>query len=287
MSAENYTLDVLIEGYDEKKALSIDSMVHWQKIFESRQNQTILQAIVTGMENKVYQVNPVKEKLCALVEVGDISGMIPLDFLGIEEDDPKHVAKARSLIGEKVVFVVIAVDRNNNFFVGSRLEARRQMADRCLRRINEGETILAVVRQVFNSNMIVDIGGIECSIPASEVSHGWVDNMHDLFKNGDHINVKVLSIDKENKNVRVSVKALQPNPWDSINNYFKERGEYIGTISGTAEFGVYVTLREGITGLAPLLRHEIVNRGDKVLVRVLKVNQAKQHMNLKITKIIS
>lgn len=287
MATENYTLDVLVEGYDEEKALAIDSTIHWQKIFESRQNQTILQALVTGMENKVFQVNPVKEKLCALVEVGDIRGMIPIDFLGIEADDPKQIDKARRLIGEKVVFVVIAVDRNNDFFVGSRSEAIRLMADHCLRRIHENDSILAVVRQVFNSNMIVDIGGIQCSIPASEVSHGWVDSMQDLYKPGDHIRVKVLAIDKENKTVKVSIKALQPNPWSRINDYYKEQGEYVGTISGTAEFGVYVTLRDGISGLARLLRHEIVKKGDKVLVRVMKIDKNQQHMNLKITKIIS
>lgn len=286
MSTDKYTLEVLIEGYDEKKALSIDNTVHWQTIFESRQNNTILQAYVTGMESKVYQLNPKKEKLCALVEVGDVRGMIPIDFLGFEEDDPKQAEKARRLIGDQVVFVVIAVDRKENFFVGSRSEALRQMADRCLRKIQKGETTLAVVRQVFNSNMIVDIGGIQCSIPASEVSHGWVDNMHALYKKGDHINVKVMEIDKETRKVTVSVKALQPNPWDRINDYFKVKGEYVGVISGTAEFGAYVTLRDGISGLAPLLRHDIAKRGDKVLVRVLKINPEQQHMNLKITKIM-
>ena len=287
MTTDNYTLDVLVEGYDEKKALAIGTTVHWQNVYESRQNQTILQALVTGMENKVFQVNPVREKMCALVEIGDIRGMIPVDFLGIDTDAPKFNEKTRRLIGEKVAFVVVAVDRENNFFVGSRKEAIRQMAEHCLKRINEEETILAVVREVYNSNMIVDIGGIQCSIPAAEVSHSWVDNMHDLFKPDDHINVKVISIDKVNKSVKVSIKALQSNPWNRITDYVKEYGEYVATVSGTAEFGAYVTLRDGITGLAPLLRHELVKRGDKVRVRVLKINKQKQHLNLKITKIFT
>lgn len=287
MAEENYTLDVLIEGYNEKKAQAVDSTVHWQKVYESRQNQTILQALVTGMENKVYQVNPVKEKLCVLVEVGDIRGMIPIDFLGFEENDPKQVDKARRLLGEHVAFVVIAVDRDNNFFVGSRSEALKQMADQCLKRIHVGDDTLAVVRQVFNNNMIVDIGGIQPSIPASEISHGWVDSVHDHYKVGDHIKVRVQEIDKKNRTVKVSVKALQPNVWDRITEYYKEKGEYIGTVSGTAEFGAYITLREGVSGLAPLLRHEIVKKGDKVRVRVNEIKKEKHQMNLKITKILS
>ena len=286
MTVENYVLDVLVEGYDERKAQAVDSAVHWQKVFESRQNQTILQSMVTGMESKVFQVNPKKEKLCALVEVGDIRGMIPIDYLGFDLEDPKLVEKARRLIGEKVAFVVIAVDRDHNFFVGSRSEALKQMADHCLKRINEGDSILAVVRQVFNNNMIVDIGGIQCSIPASEASYGWVDSMHDHYGVGDHIKVKVQSIDKETKSVKVSVKALQPNPWARIEDYFKERGEYVGTVSGTEEYGAYVTLRDGISGFAPLLRHEIVKKGSKVRVRVTKIQKENQHMNLKITKIL-
>lgn len=284
MVVQNYTLDVLIEGYDEREAKKIltgdSSDKDWRAIYESRQNHTILQAEITGMENKVYQLNPKKEMLCALVEIGNVRGMIPLEYLAVENEK-----QARRLNGEKVAFVVIGLDRDNGFFVASRSEAKKQMADQTLKRISIGDDILAVVRQVYNNNIIVDIGGIECSIPASEASHGWIDSMHDYYKIGEHIKAKVQEIDKKNREVKLSIKALLSNPWDQIHELYKEAGEYVGHVSGTVEFGTYVTLREGVSGLAQHLRHELVKKGDKVLVRVLKIRQDEQKMNLKIIKV--
>lgn len=281
----DYTLNVLIEGYDEQKAQKvIDQHTEidrdWRDVYESRQNSTILQAELMGLEEKVYQVSPEKKMLCGIVEIGQVRGLLPLDFMGVDNREG-----AKRIIGEKIAFVVIGLDKASNFFVGSRKEAIRQMAERALRRIDQGDKILAVVRQVYNSNVIVDIGGIQSSIPASEASYGWVDSMHDLFKVGDHIEVKVTSIEKQKQEVQLSVKALQSNPWDRANDYFKEHGEYVAKVSGIAEFGTYVTLRDGISGLGPHLRHEVVKKGDKVLVRVLKIKQKQQQMNIKILKV--
>lgn len=287
MANQNYTLNVLIEGYDEKRAEQLNTLDQhdkdWRAVYESRQNHTILQAEITGIENKVYQLNPKKEMLCALVEIGDVRGMIPLEYLGVED-----AKQARRMNGDKVAFVVIGLDRENGFFVASRKEALKQMAEQTLKKIKVGGDVLGVVRQVFNNNMYVDIGGIQCSIPSSEASHAWIDSMHDHFKIGDHIKARILEIDTSNNEepvVRLSIKELLPNPWEKIHEYYKEKGEYVGHVSGTVEFGTYITLRDGVSGLAQHLRHEVVRKGDKVLVRVLKIRQAEQKLNLKIIKV--
>lgn len=283
--SNNHTLNVLIEGYDETKAKhlleeSTEFSKDWRNVFESRQNFTILQAELMGLENKIYQVSPQKEMLCGIVEIGAVRGLIPLDFFGVDSRD-----EAKRFIGEKIVFIVIGLDRDNGFFVGSRKEALRQMADKAFKRIDVGDSILAVVRHVYNSYLVVDIGGIQSQISASEASYGWVDSMHDQFKVDDHIKVKVLEMDKEKQSVKVSIKALQDNPWNRIHDYFKEKGEYVGRVSGVSEFGTYITMRDGVAGLAPHLRHEVVQKGDKVLVRVIKINQKQSHINLKVLKV--
>lgn len=280
-----YTLDVLIEGYDKDKAqVALEQTGEmnkdWRDVFESRQNQTILQAEIQGVEDKIYSVSPKKEMLCAIVEIGTVRGLIPLEFLGVEKRE-----EARRLIGEKVAFMVVAVDRENDFFVGSRKQALDQMASRTLKRIEKGDDVLGVVREVYNSNMMMDIGGIRTMVPASQASHGWVDSMHDLYKVGDHVKVRIIDVDKKKKEVSVSIKATQPNPWERVQDHFQENGEYVGRVSGVSEFGTYVTLRDGISGLASHLRHEVVKKGDKVLVRIVKVRQKEQKMNIKVIKV--
>jgi small subunit ribosomal protein S1 len=281
----NYTLDVLIEGYDESKAqelLSDQNEVNqdWIDVYESRQNTTILQAEVQGIEEKTYSMATKKKMLCAMIDIGTVRGMIPLDFLEVEDRK-----QARKLIGEKVAFVVIAVDRENGFFVGSRKQALQQMADKTLKKIDKGDIIPSVVREVYNANMVLDIGGIQCRVPTSDVTYGWIDNLHDYYKVGDHVKVKVMDLDKKKRSVKVSIKETKPNEWERVHDYYKEFGEYVAKVSGVSEFGTFVTLREGISGLAQHLRHEVVKKGDKVLIRVLKIKQKEQKMNVKILKV--
>ena len=85
----DYTLDVLVEGHDKDKALVALEQTgelnkDWRDVFESRQNQTILQTEIQGVEDKVYSMNLKKEMLCAIIEIGTVRGLIPLEFLGVE-----------------------------------------------------------------------------------------------------------------------------------------------------------------------------------------------------------
>ncbi|MGN4128008.1 S1 RNA-binding domain-containing protein [Lysinibacillus sphaericus] len=281
---ENYKLDsnVMIEGYDATQAQKMNNTdlleESWRVVFESRQNKTLLQAEVKGLQNTAYSIEPLKEELCAVIEVGMLKGLIPLRFL---ETDEK---RAYGLLGQKVAFVVIALDQTEGFFVGSREEALRIMASAALRRLNEGDITTGVIRQVFPTNMLVDVGGITASIPASEVSYAWVDSLRDHYVVGQHVKVKITSINKEDKSIKVSIKALLPDPFTIVTKDYKEGGVYVGFVSGIKEFGIYVTLRDGVSGLAPFPPKFVVEKGDKVSVRFGKVDMEKRHINLRIER---
>lgn len=283
----NHVLNVLLEGFDAEKAkqvnLNQDQVSQdWVDIYSSRQNGTILQAFVRGVEEKTYSHAGNKKMHCAVIDIGEVKGLIPLEFLGVENRND-----ARQLIGEKVVFMVIAIDKENGFFVGSRVAALEEMKNITLKKISEGDDILAVVRKVFNTSLFVDIGGIEIRIPNKEVSYGWIDSLHDHYKVGDHIRVRVTSVDRKNKDVTVSIKATKPNPWENVSDHFTEQAEYVGKVSGIAEFGPYIELKEGISGLAQHLRHEVLKKGDKVLVRILKIRPKEHKINVKVIKVLS
>jgi small subunit ribosomal protein S1 len=282
-----HVLSTLIEGFDPEKAKRVsfenDGVSQdWVDIYSSRQNNTILQATVRGVEEKMYSHAGNKKMPCAVLEIGDVRGLIPIEFLGTQNRD-----EARQLIGEKIVFIVVAIDKENGFFVGSRKTAIDEMKNLTLKKIEVGDDVMAVIRRVYNSTLHVDIGGIECRIPTSEVSYGWIDSLHDFYKAGDHTKVRITKIDKKKKEVEVSMKATKVNPWDSISNHFTEQAEYVAKVSGVSEFGTFVELKEGISGLAQHLRHEVLKKGDKVLIRVMKIRPKDQKINVKVVKVFS
>ena len=103
-------------------------------------------------------------------------------------------------------------DREADVFTGSRLAALEHMATITLKKIEVDDETIAVVRSVSPSLVRADIGGIEVKIPLEEIRYGWIDDLTEEVKQGDHLKVKVLEIDKEEKKVTVSAKATQKNP---------------------------------------------------------------------------
>lgn len=278
MTLEELNLEsMLIEGFDAKKMPKeeVDNK-DWRKIVAAKQNDTILQAEMGGLEK-------IGEKDCAVVNIGRVRGYIPMEYTGVE-----NLRQLRALTGKKIVFKVLEYieEPDKKIFMASRTAAIDEMAEITLRKIEEGDEIIAVVRTVSPSLVRADIGGIEVRLPVTEISYGWIDDLEEHVSVGDHLRVKVLGIDKEKKEVRVSAKALLPNPWETVKERYKRNGEYVGTVSGVRDYGIFVNLEEGVDSLASHLKFQNVQKGDKVLVRVNQIDEENQQIRCRVVRVI-
>lgn len=264
----------LIEGFDPQKVQENDYDPDWKEIYGAYQNQTVLQGLVNGIETKLDQP-------CAMVMIGNIRGYIPLEASGMRSGRKLH-----ALTGKTVAFQVLNYDREGNTFVASRNAALRQMADITLRKIKEGQIIYAVARTVTPRVVYADIGGIEVSISKDDMSYGWIDELTDWVKAGDHFEVKVVSVDAVNHNVTVSAKGAKNNPWPDCAGRYIKGNEYVGTVTGVRDFGVFVNLEAGVDSLSSHLKFENVRKGDKVLVRILDVHAKKEQIRSRITRVL-
>lgn len=312
-------LEVLIEGFDPNKLEEEEDQYDktWKKIVGAYQNQTIIQGNFIGIEdlrqpkqakkenedgkesneksseetkNASNEKEATKEQdddkkynivTCAVVQVDHVRGYIPIHEFGVD-----NKRQLRAFTGRSVVFKILKYDRENEIFIGSRVKAREQMAKHLLSKIKEGDEVIAVVNNVTPSLVRADIGGIDVKIPIDEIRYGWIDDLTEEVKVGDHLKVKILEIDKENQKVKVSRKALLPNPFPDCLNRYKKGSEYIGTVSGVREYGVFVNLEPGVDSLARHLKYENVKKGDKVLVRILDIEPEKEHISVRITRIV-
>lgn len=264
----------LIEGFDPQKVQENDYDPDWKEIYGAYQNQTVLQGLVTGIETK-------GERLCAAVSVGHVRGYVPLEASGMTTGRQLH-----TLTGKTVAFQVLSYDKEGNTFVASRTAALEQIAEITLRKIKEGQIIYAVARTVTPRVVYADIGGIEVSIPKEDMSYGWVDDLTDHLNFGDHIEVKVISVDAPNRDVKVSAKGAQDNPWPDCAGRYIKGNEYVGMVTGVRDFGVFVNLETGVDSLSQHLKFEQVRKGDRVLVRILDVNAKKEQIRTRITRVL-
>ena len=76
------------------------------------------------------------------------------------------------------------------------------------------------------------------------------------------------------------------NPFLECVERYKKNGEYVGTVSGVAEYGIFVNLEEGVDTLARHLKFQNVQKGDQVLVRILSVDVKKERISGRIIRVL-
>jgi len=76
-----------------------------------------------------------------------------------------------------------------------------------------------------------------------------VRHPEDFIVPGQEVRVKIISVDRDHHRVGLSLKRLQPNPWDTVDSYLSPGDVVTGTIAGVERFGIFVELLEGIEGL--------------------------------------
>lgn len=278
---------LITEGYDGQIVTQKDI---WPEIYSAFQNKTILQVEAKGVRN--YPVQG-KEIPCVQVHYDNVTGIIPANESGLNgfPQDPAEIEMLpdldkrkilRSLenriVGLPVWILILAVDKENKFFLASRKRALEIMATHTWEHLKEGEIIAGTVREVYPKNAIVDIGGIETRVGASEIAWGWVEDARNILERGKTYQVKVLRIDKDNKQVEVSFKQAVPSPWPDCAMRYVKGGIYSGIVSGISDKGVFVNLEPGVDIFVHHPKFTRVKKGDKVRVLVHRVDVEKQRI---------
>jgi small subunit ribosomal protein S1 len=155
-----------------------------------------------------------------------------------------------------------------------------------------GTLIEGVVRNLTNYGAFVEIEeGIDGLLHVSDMS--WtkkVAHPNEVIQKGDKIRAIVLSVDQDKKRVALGVKQLKADPWrDEIPMRYGIGTIVDGTITKITNFGVFVELETELEGLLHVSEltdkkdvapEEIVKVGDKVKVKVLRVDAEERKIGL-------
>ena len=156
-----------------------------------------------------------------------------------------------------------------------------------------GSKVTGEVRNITNFGIFVGLEeGIDGLVHISDIS--WTEQVKhpsEKFEKGDEVKAIVLKIDKENEKFSLGIKQLEPNPWDDIQRKYPVGSEVTGPITNVTEFGVFVSLEEGIDGLvySSELAAERIEKpeehftaGQEVTSLVVKVDPVEQKISLSI-----
>ena len=112
-----------------------------------------------------------------------------------------------------------------------------------------------------------------------------VMNPQEVLKRGQKIEVVVLSVDAQNKKISLGLKQLTENPWPKLAESYPLGTECDGEVTSKNNFGVFVRLGNELEGLLysseiPKEQFEKVNTGDKIKVKVIKVDVDQMRIGL-------
>jgi small subunit ribosomal protein S1 len=139
-----------------------------------------------------------------------------------------------------------------------------------------GTKLKGTIRNIADFGIFVDVGGdIDGLVHISDLS--WVQNFAhptELYKKGDEVEVIVLHIDPENERFSLGIKQLKDDPWDTINESYREGEKSTGKVVGFSGNGAIVSVADGIEGLIPEKQYpEGLKVGDEIEVAVKQADQ--------------
>lgn len=158
--------------------------------------------------------------------------------------------------------------------------------------ITEGSDIEGKVVNIEDYGAFLEIQpGVEGLVHVSEVS--WSNqpiNAREYFTVGETKKAKVVTIDREDRKMSLSIKQLQNDPWDTIRESFPIESTHTGKVKNLTPYGVFVELSEGIGGMIHIsdlswtkrFGHpsEFTKVGADIDVMVLEVDEHNRKMSL-------
>jgi small subunit ribosomal protein S1 len=258
-------------------------------------NDALGRRVWTDLEEAFKNDAPVRGMI-----TGKIKGGLKVDLEGIEaflpgsQVDSRPVGNLDPYIGTEIEAKIIKFSRRRNNIVLSRkaitdLEINEQKSA-TLENIDLGHIVEGTVKNLTEYGAFVDIGGIDGLLHVTDMSWGRLHHPGDMFKVGDHVQAKVLKLDREKEKVSLGYKQLLPDPWSTVIEMYPVNSKLTGKVSSVTDYGVFVELEPGVEGLVHVSEiswakrsaspKRMFNKGDEVEVQVLGVDTEDKRISL-------
>lgn len=223
------------------------------------------------------------------VDVNGIEGFLPGSQI-----DSRPIRSLDTYIGQEFEARVIKFSRRRNNIVLSRKVLTDEVVNaqkaETLSKVDIGYIVEGTIKNLTEYGAFVDIGGIDGLLHVTDMSWGRIHHPQDIFKVGEHIQVKILKLDREKEKVSLGYKQLLPDPWSTVVEVYPVETKINGTVSSVTDYGVFVELEAGVEGLVHVSEiswsrraqspKKIFQKGQQVEVQVLGVDTVEKRISL-------
>ena len=224
-----------------------------------------------------------------------VKGGLVVDVSGIQGFIPQGQLCARETIcnpGDKIEVKILTLDKSqHNLILSNKKVFETNMAEtrkNVFSQVEVGQVVKGEVVRITDFGAFVNVGGVDCLLPLSQISWKWVEHPTDLLKVGQEINVEIIDIDHDKQRISLSLKNTEPDPWIKAEEELKEGDVKEGIITRIKPFGAFVEVLPGVEALLPqsaLAEYQnktnsILNAGDKIDTKIIKFNPKDKRISL-------
>ena len=198
--------------------------------------------------------------------------------------------------GDEVEVVILGVDPEKKRISLGMKQIKPNPWELVGEKYPEGTILEGVIKNITEFGMFIGIeDGIDGLIHVSDIS--WTKKIrhpNELFKVGDTVQAKVLTVDQESEKFTLGIKQLTEDPWTNVPTAYPVGGIVKGIITNITDFGLFVEVEEGIEGLVHVSElsnkkvktpAELYKEGEEIQAKIIHVSAEDRRLGLSIKQL--
>ncbi len=256
-----------------------DQVVVWDELIEAMNSKTAIEVTI----NK-----EVKGGVVTFIK--GVRAFIPASQLSV-----RYVEDMSEFVGKTLMVRVMEVNKEKKNVILSRKEIelveKEDIKEKLWSELSVGDVLKGEVKKLENFGAFIDIGGIDGLAHISALSWRRVKHPSEILSVGDVVDTEILELQKDKDRIGLKVLNAQQNPWNNISSSHKVGSVVSGEVVRLTDFGAFIQLDSGIEGLVHIsqisddhIKHpkDVLEKGQKVDVKILNINTAEQKISLSI-----
>jgi len=236
----NDSIKVMITGFRNERP-----RISHKKVLEQLKTLEFINAHKDDYEDLIVEATIKKQNRGGyILELDEVAFFMPKSLAALKDDD--------NVIGRKVKAAVIKIDEAESSIVLSRRKLlnedrkkRKQIIDALM---EEDVVVEGTIKKITSYGMFVDVGGVDGLVHYNEISYKGPVNPSKYYKEGDVVQCKAISYDKDKRHLSLSIKAVMSDPWEEVESELDEGDTITVTVSNVEPYGVFVDLGNDIEG---------------------------------------
>ena len=260
-----------------------DGQKGWEEIVAAKENDEILEGIVTQIVRKGV-----------LVSTKGTRVFVPASLSGVPRNQELDVLK-----GATVKFKIIDIDERRRRAVGSiKVVAdaeRKTQQEEAWSKLEVGQKITGTVKSLTSYGAFVDLGGIDGMVHISELSWSRIKHPSEVVHVGDTVEVTVKALDEETRKISLGFKNVEDSPWEVLKRDYPVGSVVDARIVSFATFGAFANILPTVDGLIHISQiswdriktpQDVLKVGDIVKAKIIDIDFDKKRVSLSMKELL-